>query len=145
MMKYILFIVVFVFSASVTAQDWESDYKDAVAHAKKDNKPLILVFAGSDWCAPCIKLDREIWQSEPFRTYSATNYVLFRADFPRKKANQLPTDQVLQNSQLAEKYNPQGHFPLVVVLNADEKVLGTSAYQKIPPEEYISLLNSFLK
>ena len=41
--------------------------------ASKESKPIILVFQGSDWCAPCIKLDREILSSDTFKKYANEN------------------------------------------------------------------------
>ena len=128
-----------------SAQDWKSSYEEALSISKADNKPIVLVFAGSDWCAPCIKLERNIWQSKIFVSYSNEHYVLYKADFPRKKANQLTADVKEQNNKLAERYNPNGHFPLVVVLNSNEAVLGHTGYKNISPDQYISLLNSLVK
>jgi hypothetical protein len=90
-------------------------------------------------------LDRAIWQSDDFKAYAKKNYILYKADFPRKKANRLPRDTTRQNSVLADKFNPRGHFPLVVVLDNNEKVVGTTGYTKVSPKEYIALLNSFIK
>ncbi|WP_179955120.1 thioredoxin family protein [Maribacter luteus] len=132
-------------SIVVSAQDWQADYAHAVSISQKENKPIVLVFSGSDWCAPCIKLERDIWQSQEFIKYSKENYVLYRADFPRKKSNQLPPEMAQQNSKLAETFNRNGYFPLVVVLNPYEEVLGTTGYKKISPDQYISMLNSFIK
>ena len=128
-----------------SAQDWQPTYSDALSVSAKENKPIILVFAGSDWCAPCIKLDRSIWQSPEFIGYAKENYVLYKADFPRKKSNQLPAEIADKNGELAKTYNPNGFFPFVVVMNSKEQVLGTTGYKKITPDAYISLLNSFLK
>lgn len=126
------------------AQEWQPDYATALAKASDTGRPLILVFSGSDWCAPCIKLDREVWQSEAFIAYAKEHYVMYRADFPRKKANKLPEAQARANGELAEKFNPQGYFPLVVVLNGQEKTLGKTGYEKGGAENYIALLNGFL-
>jgi thiol-disulfide isomerase/thioredoxin len=52
--------------------------------AASQSKPIVLVFSGSDWCAPCIKLDKSIWQSTEFKEYAASNLILERADFPKK-------------------------------------------------------------
>ncbi len=145
MIRLLLGITMFSLSIFASAQDWQADFSMALTKAEQTQKPLIVVFAGTDWCAPCMKLDREIWQSETFQAYAKENYVLYRADFPRKKANQLSQELTLSNEKLAERFNPQGHFPLVVVLDSDQKLLGTTGYQKLPPEKYISLLNSFLK
>jgi len=70
---------------------------------------------------------------------------MLKADFPRRKANQLDSEQVRKNTLLAEKYNPAGYFPFVVVLNSDGKVLGETGYKKVTPTEYIAQLKAFEK
>lgn len=145
MLKVVAPILLFLVSVCTYAQDWQETYAEAVASSKEENKPIVLVFAGSDWCAPCIKLDKTIWQSNEFKTYAKENYMLYKADFPRKKANQLLANLIEQNAVLADRFNPKGHFPLVVVLNSDEKVLGKMGYKKATPQDYISLLNNCLK
>lgn len=67
------------------AQNWMTDFELAKEKANQENRNIVLVFAGSDWCAPCIKLEKEIWQSEEFKKYSDNNYILLKADFPRQK------------------------------------------------------------
>jgi len=144
-LKNIVSIFLFLFSVCAFSQDWQPSYAEALACASDENKPIILVFSGSDWCAPCIKLDKTIWQSAQFKAYAKEHYVLYRADFPRKKANRLSDDLISQNNVLADKFNAKGYFPLVVVLNSQQKILGTTGYKKLAPEAYISLLNSLVK
>lgn len=129
----------------VTAQNWEVSYSEALLKSKEQDKPIVLIFSGSDWCAPCIKLERLIWQSEEFAAYADNNYILYKADFPRKKSNKLPEILAIQNQALAAKFNPKGYFPLVLLIDGVEKVLGETGYQKLSPEQYISHLNSFLE
>ncbi|WP_394750455.1 thioredoxin family protein [Spongiimicrobium salis] len=140
-----LIILSFFFTLSVFSQEWKTDYADALATAEKEHKPIVLVFSGSDWCGPCKRLNKSVWQSEAFKSYAKEHYVLYNADFPKKKKNQLPTELVEQNKALAEKYNPKGHYPLVLVLNENEKVLGKTGYKKMDPNTYIEHLNSFMK
>ncbi len=128
----------------LSGQDWQENYGSALSIAQTEDKPLIVVFAGSDWCGPCKKLEKKIWQSDVFKTYASENYVLYKADFPRKKANQLSKEKVAENSKLAALYNPKGHFPLVVVLNKREDVLGKVGYEKVDATGYLSLLNAFV-
>lgn len=144
-MKKIIFItaVIALISFTAKAQEWQTDIKKATQIASEKNQKIILVFQGSDWCAPCIKLDKKIWSSATFKTYAKDNFVLLKADFPRRKKNKLSKKQTSQNGMLAEKYNPQGHFPLVVVLDSKRNVLGTTGYKKMSPQEYIDLLISF--
>ena len=60
-MKNILlisFIVFFTMNAS--SQNWMTDLEESKKLASGENKKIILVFQGSDWCAPCIKLEKKI-------------------------------------------------------------------------------------
>lgn len=129
----------------VSAQNWQHNFEKAKEMALKENKSIILVFSGSDWCGPCIKLDNQIWKSDEFKNYANNNYILVKADFPRKKSNSLSKEQLTHNENLAEKYNKKGYFPMVVVFNADGKVLGETGYKNISPKEYIQHLQSFIK
>ncbi|MBT3443307.1 MAG: thioredoxin family protein [Flavobacteriaceae bacterium] len=124
-------------------QEWIYDYNDALNLASKSNKKIILVFQGSDWCAPCIKLEKDIWSSNEFIDYSNQNYIMLKADFPRKKKNALSLVQQEKNNRMAELYNKNGYFPFVVVINSKGLVLGESGYKKIVPSKYIQLIESF--
>lgn len=144
-MKKLLLFFCFCYSFSLLGQEWVGDYDKVVALAKTEDKPIVLVFSGSDWCAPCIKLNNNIWKSEDFISYSSEHYILYKADFPRKKTNKLPEEKIKSNQLLAEKYNPRGYFPLVVILNKNEEVMGTTGYAKVSPKQYISRINSFIE
>ncbi|MET6990071.1 thioredoxin family protein [Sediminicola arcticus] len=144
-MKLLVRVLLIFFTLFCAAQDWQENYKGVLAMAQHEDKPIVLVFSGSDWCAPCIKLDRDIWQSEEFKSYSKQNYLLYRADFPRKKENKLKDQVVQQNKELADRYNSKGYFPLVLVLDKNGNILGETGYHKSTPKKYITLLNSFKK
>jgi thioredoxin-related protein len=141
----VVLVVMFVSVSTAIAQEWQTDINLAKEIATKVSNPIILVFQGSDWCAPCIKLDREIWSTDTFKKYAKENYVMLKADFPRRKKNKLSEKQTKANALLAEKYNKQGFFPFVVVLDSNGKVLGESSYKKTTPENYIKELNKFVK
>ncbi len=130
---------------SLQAQDWKTDFEEAKSLATKNNQNIVLAFQGSDWCAPCIKLDKEIWSTETFKEFSKKHFIMLKADFPRKKVNRLDPEQTKKNALLAEKYNPGGYFPFVVVINKDGKVLGETGYKKVSPEAFIAQLQSFEK
>ena len=137
-------LMLLTISLGVFAQNWQTNLEKSKALAAAENKTIILVFAGSDWCAPCMKLEKEIWESEAFKAYAKDHYIMQKADFPRKKKNQVDSDQVKINKQLAEKYNPKGYFPFVAIIDKNGKVLGETGYKKMTPEEYIQHLDSFI-
>jgi thioredoxin-related protein len=144
MKKIALGIIIFI-SSSCFSQEWQTDFEAAKKQATDADKTIIVVFSGSDWCAPCIKLDKNIWQSEAFKTEAANNWVLVKADFPRKKANELSKEQTEHNRKLAEKYNNEGSFPLVVVLDKNAKILGKMGFKNVTPEEYIKMIHALEK
>ncbi|WP_117882010.1 thioredoxin family protein [Aureibaculum luteum] len=140
--KILLVCLVISLSFKVTAQEWQSDLQEAKKIATIENQKIILVFQGSDWCAPCIKLDNEIWSSDEFKGYAKEHYVMLLADFPRKKKNKLSKSQQEKNNKLAEEYNKQGFFPFVAVLDKNGELLGSTGYKKVSVTEYIEILNS---
>jgi thioredoxin-related protein len=142
MKKIGVFILLWLSFSVSLAQEWQNDISVARAIASEKDLPIILVFQGSDWCAPCIRLEREIWSSKVFKDYAREHFVMLKADFPKKKANALPEEQTAKNKALADKYNKKGYFPFVVVMDKEGTVLGTTGYKKINPEQYIAHLES---
>ena len=114
----ILFSTILFLNAS-----WQTDFERAKSQAKTENKFILLNFSGSDWCGPCIRLHKEIFDSEVFTKYADENLVLVNADFPRLKKNILSKEQQKQNDALADKYNSDGAFPFTVLLDADGKII----------------------
>ena len=103
--------------------EWKLNFSEAQNKAIADHKMILLNFSGSDWCGPCIKLKKEVFESAAFEQYASDNLILVRADFPRQKKNQLDKEQVNKNEALAEKYNPKGLFPLTVLIDNKGKVV----------------------
>lgn len=139
-------IITFVFLSSFSfAQEWQTNFEEAKKIATEQDKNVVIVFSGSDWCAPCIKLDKNIWQSEVFQKEASKEWIIVRADFPRKKANTLSKEQTEHNRMLADKFNQEGSFPLVVILDKNGKLLGKMGFKNVSPEEYIKMIHAFDK
>jgi thioredoxin-related protein len=102
---------------------WLTNFDEAKTEATQSHKSILINFSGSDWCIPCIRMHKEIFESDAFTKYSPDNLVLVNADFPRLKKNQLSNEQVKQNEALADQYNPKGRFPFTVLVDGNGKVL----------------------
>jgi thioredoxin-related protein len=100
---------------------WLTDYKKAQEEAKSSNRFLLMEFTGSDWCGPCILLQREVFSSPEFQDYAKKNFVLLEVDFPRTKT--LPQEVVVQNQELAYRYGISV-FPSAIILNGEGKKVG---------------------
>ena len=123
---------------------WLFNIEEAKIEADEKGKPILISFAGSDWCKPCIKLTREVFETEKFSDYAAEKFVLVMADFPRYKKNRLSADQTIHNELLASQYNQGGEFPLVVIIDSNGKVLAKTGYQEGGPENFITHLDTLL-
>jgi thioredoxin-related protein len=144
-MKKISIAITLLITSLTYSQNWKTNFEEAKATATEQNKSILLVFSGSDWCGPCIKLDKNVWQSADFKSYAEEKLVLLRADFPKKKGNALSEDIKNGNLALAEKYNKDGYFPFVVVLDKTGKVLAKKGYENQTATKYISELQAIIK
>jgi thioredoxin-related protein len=112
-----------LFFVVTTPMPWLTSLDEAKISAEQQHKMILLNFSGSDWCGPCIKMKKEVFESEAFNNIASKKLILIRADFPRAKKNQLSKEQTKHNEALAEKYNPLGKFPYTVLLDPNGKVI----------------------
>jgi thioredoxin-related protein len=136
----------YVVSSACNAQLVIASTYDTKAQAKQENKLILLKFSGSDWCGPCIQLQKLIFDDPVFEQFAHDKLVLFKADFPRLKKNQLPKEQQAINDQLAETYNPEGEFPCMVLIDAQGNTLRKwHGYdKKHTVQDYIADVNAFI-
>jgi thioredoxin-related protein len=139
------FLLYFFAAATLQSGQWQTDPATAKQITVKDHKAIILLFQGSDWCAPCMNLDKEIWQASAFNDLAQYTFVMLRADFLRKRAKVISKERDAANAQLAETYNKKGIFPFAVVLDSTSKKLGEAGSEKIAPQEYYKLRFNFIK
>lgn len=120
---------------------WQTDFEKATDLAKKEHKLILLNFSGSDWCGPCIRMHKEIFDNSTFVQYADEHLVLVNADFPRLKKNQLAPEHLKKNNRLAELYNKEGDFPLTLLLTEDGKVLKTwQGFPQVSPAAFVDQL-----
>ena len=118
-----LLLITLLSSFLISNITWETDFQRAKQSARAEHKCILLNFAGSDWCGPCIRLHNQIFESNVFTKYAGDQLILVKADFPRLKKNQLSKEQQMQNDKLADEYNKKGVFPLTLLLNPEGKIL----------------------
>jgi protein disulfide-isomerase len=130
-----IFLIAFTFIsiqfASAQELTWHTDINKAIEISKKEKKPMMLFFTGSDWCGWCIKLQKEVFFKPEFTEWSK-KVILVELDFPRKK--QLEANLQAQNNTLQQIFQVQG-FPTIWFVNPQvngEKInleqIGKSGY-----------------
>jgi thioredoxin-related protein len=136
------FIIFFFFSISVSGFSQEvNTLENSFSKAKQEHKKVLFFFSGSDWCAPCVKFKRGYVDAESFKEFATSNLIVFNADFPRQKKNALSKEQTSENEKLAEKYNPNGIFPLIILFDENGKII--NKWEELPQEtvaEFITKL-----
>jgi thioredoxin-related protein len=123
---------------------WMHNFEEAKSKAEAENKVILMSFSGSDWCANCIRLDRDLFQHESFQSFAEENLVLLQLDFPSRKKNQLPAAQKEHNEKLAEKYNKTGTFPKVILLDSSGKSLGQMSHPLASADAYIQSVREII-
>ncbi len=116
---------------------WEINMEKAKEKAQAENKSILMVFAGSDWCKPCIQFKKDILLSDEFSKFEEQELIILYLDFPARKKNRLPENQTLHNEQLAEKFNRQGAFPKVVLLDGNGKKVKDIPFKNQSPSDYL--------
>ncbi|NDI99807.1 thioredoxin family protein [Flavobacterium sp. LaA7.5] len=124
-------------------QEWHTDFDAAKNKAAAEKKNILLLFTGSDWCERCTELERKVWQSPEFKAEAEKSWILLRAEFPEKKGIPDPVDVNNMNMILTERYNRNGFFPYIVILNKYGRVIGRTGYEEFDTaKEYLTLFKN---
>jgi thiamine biosynthesis lipoprotein len=135
-------LAIFLAQSILCSAQIEHDAQEAFRVAGETHKPVLLVFAGSDWCAPCIRFEKRVLTENSFLEFAKDNLVVLKADFPQRK--KLPPGEQEQNDTLAEQYNPKGIFPKIVLVRVDKTVVSTLTYNNETSGEFIAQLKDSL-
>jgi len=135
MLYFLLFIQSFTINTNPTS--WQTDFEEAKHIASEQDKKILMVFSGSDWCAPCIKLKKKILITDEFQEFEKGNVVVLYLDFPKRKKNRLSKELTRQNESLAERYNRSGMFPNILLMDNEGAVIKKINYDGQSPNEFI--------
>jgi thioredoxin-related protein len=146
-----LFLVLFIGCSQAQTKEikWLTSMDEAIVQSQKENKPIMLFFTGSDWCGWCIRLQKEVFFQDAFKTWANETVIAVEVDFPR---NKFQTQELKnQNATLQKQFGVQG-YPTVWFVKPeatkDGKInllqLGTSGYRSGGPSNWIGEVNGFL-
>lgn len=141
-MKNLFKILILLISFSGIAQE-KLTFDQSLSKAQAEHKNVLLFFSGSDWCAPCVKFKKFYIETEQFKNFSNEKLVVYNADFPRQKKNQLSKEITTENGKLADKYNSKGYFPMILLLNDKGDII--KKWEQLPTEtleQFIEKLKS---
>ncbi len=96
---------------------WLQSLEAAKAIAARDNKHLLILFDGSDWCGWSKAMFREVVGQPGFLPLVREDYVTVHVDFPRHELARGLVEDAQRNDGLARYYAVDG-FPTVVLADA---------------------------
>ena len=125
-------------------EGWVEDFEAARLQAAKEGKYVLLAFSGSDWCGPCIALEREVLSQRAFTEELAKRFLLVMVSVPHDKST-LSELALTQNDGLKQRYGVHGFPTLVVVNPADgDAVKRMSGYRAGAPRGFMDRLNEMM-
>ena len=122
--------------------NWVATYKEALKRSKKEDKPVLMYFTGSDWCGPCIRLDRELFHTKKFKSIADKDLILLEVDIPRNQDLVAP-DKMSENLYLKNKYKVKAFPTFLFVNHRGRKVAEKSGY--ILTEYYYPFITSVIR
>ena len=135
----VLFSVLLVAGADGT---WTEDFESALKSAEGYGRPIFILFTGSDWCPPCMALEREVFSQDEFIAYAMENFILFKADRPR---NIEQTEELReQNTRLFDRYEIVG-VPTIKIIDYNGNILATTGYHAGGASAYIDHIRELLQ
>ena len=142
MKKILLSVVAGLLSLSALAE-WKTDFNAAQAVAKKEGRPMLLNFTGSDWCSWCVKMKKDVLDVKAFKDFADKGLVLVEVDFPNAKKQSAAEKKA--NEALKDKYAVAG-FPTFLLVDANGKELGRQVgYLKGGPDAFIGKIEEWKK
>lgn len=122
-----------------TTSKWHTNVETALKQAEKENKSVLILFTGSDWCGFCIRLHDDVLLKKDFQKLLKKKIVAVYIDFPRNKS--MTKEAKKYNMELAQKYGVRG-FPTTVILDKKGKEIG-----KLPgyAPDYVKRIKKMLK
>lgn len=141
-MKIIILSLLLIISNFVQSQlKWETNIDSAVHQSISTNKPIMFFFTGSDWCGWCIRLQKEVFSTEDFKTWASENVVLLEIDFPKDKYQ---SDTLKSQNQFLQKQFKVMGYPTVHFVSPKDGInkinlidLGQTGYIYGGPKKWI--------
>src|ERR1035437_4405322 len=114
-----------------TELTWLTDLPKALVKAKAEGKSVLLFFHGSDWCPPCVEMQRQVFASTEFVQYARRALILVDVDFPQKptQSEELKRTNLALKARFNLSREAGEGFPTIVLLNdAGETVFQETGY-----------------
>ena len=124
-------------TTSTFSAEWTEDINAAIEQAAGDDKDLMILYTGSDWCPPCKLLENEVLSQKEFHFEIDPHYVLVKLDFP-KLVEQDPKIAE-RNTEWLKRFGIEG-YPTIVLTDVSLKPYAFLGYEEGGFQNYLALV-----
>ncbi len=137
-MKNSGFILLFCFSGTCFANiPVIEEYDKAMELAISYDRPVALLFTGSDWCKLSKKLNDEILYDQGFVDEIGSQFIFVKVDFPEINCK---SQELLKQNQDLKTYFKVDSFPLIVLIDKSGIEITRLSYTAESGVEYANRL-----
>ena len=117
---------------------WYIHYDEAVKAAKKGNKKIFVLNAGSDWDGASVSLRKSVLDTRDFQQIAKRSLVLLYLDTPQKFPQ--PEEQIRHHDIIRERLQMKGKkIPYAVIIDVNGKVI-TEINGVLPKKDYLDIV-----
>ena len=121
--------------------NWLTDLSAVKAKAKQEDKPIMMKFTGSNWCAGCIRMEKDIFSKKTFIEFADDYLILMKVDFPLGEKQE--ESLIAQNNLLYDQYEIEG-LPTIILLDSEGEIYRDTGYGKEEPENFVNRIENIL-
>ena len=118
-------------------EGWSFDAAASAEQAAEEKRDMLLLFTGSDWCPPCMELEKKILSQGQFLEKAKESFVLVKFDFPQNTPQEAAIQQ--QNQEWSDRFGISA-FPTVVLLDSGQKPYAFTGFRDEGPDAYLTHL-----
>ena len=123
--------------------EWMHNFQEAREIARAEDKTMLVLFTGSQWCPPCQQLEKNVFASNAFADYARQSLVLVELDFDRR-GQPTSTEFKAQHNRLKTRMKIRG-FPTVILFDSKGEVIERTGFRRGSPEQYVDHLKKLVK
>ena len=117
---------------------WYIHYDEAVKAAKKANKKIFVLNAGSDWDGASVNLRKSVLDTRDFQQIAKRALILLYLDTPQKFPQ--PEEQIRHHDIIRERLQMKGKkIPYAVIITPDGKII-TEINGVLPKKDYLDII-----
>ncbi|YCM43747.1 VWA domain-containing protein [Verrucomicrobiaceae bacterium 227] len=131
--------LLFILPQPARAQDYTS-YDDALTAAVAEEKPLLLLFIGSDWSKQSITFEREILSHPVFQKWAEAKVISMIIDLPRVG---ISAEERQKRRTLATQFEVAA-YPMAVFIDNEGTKMGTLTHDPEGPNSWVKRANAIL-